>query len=224
MPVSSLQQDLPFAPRSLRGLVAEDPSEASNVTSVNNVTEGLTVTPPPYHDVVFTPPPTIMPDATLPPQPNSQTEPFIDERLGLIIFLVSTITSIALVGVMIVREYYFKRYGVDVCPLFASNSAQERDAFDRRRRADSEQHDRDWALANQLQMQLNDEGREVERTVKRKERRKWYEYFLKPHCMVSLMLAHPVSLAEIHFDTYLHSSRTNHILHCRPVSVDCTKQ
>ena len=160
-----------FAPPSLRGL-ALDAAVASNNTVVSNVTEGMTNTPPPYHDPQ--------------PQPHSQAEPFIDERLGLIIFLVSTITSIALVLTMIVREYYFKRYGVDVCPLFASNSARERDALDRRRRADSEQHERDWALANQLQMQLNDEGREAERIIKRKERRKWYEYYLKPYCMVRL--------------------------------------
>jgi hypothetical protein len=154
-------------------------------TTINNITSGLNNTPPPYHDLAVTHPPTSIADVAQ--QPHSQTDPFIDERLGLIIFLVSTITSIALVLVMVVREYYFKRYGVDVCPLFASNSAQERDAMDRRRRADSEQHNADWALAEQLQRQLNEEGREAERITKRKERRKWYEYSLKSRCMVSDM-------------------------------------
>ena len=186
------QRERSFAPPSLRGLAFDDASEAANsdhsTAAVNNVTEGLINAPPPYHDVsVYTQPPTNVADALQPsqPQPHSQAEPFIDERLGLIIFLVSTITSIALVLTMIVREYYFKRYGVDVCPIFSSSSPQERDALDRRRRADSEQHDRDWALANELQMQLNEDEREAVRAIKRKERRMWYAYFLEPYCMVS---------------------------------------
>eukprot|EP00539_Tryblionella_compressa_P016064 CAMPEP_0178840112 /NCGR_PEP_ID=MMETSP0746-20121128/14235_1 /TAXON_ID=913974 /ORGANISM="Nitzschia punctata, Strain CCMP561" /LENGTH=101 /DNA_ID=CAMNT_0020503229 /DNA_START=106 /DNA_END=408 /DNA_ORIENTATION=+ len=36
---------------------------------------------------------------------NNNNTPFIDERLGLIIFLVSTITSVVLVLTMVIREY-----------------------------------------------------------------------------------------------------------------------
>jgi hypothetical protein len=82
---------------------------------------------------------------------------------------------------MILREYYFKRYGVDVCRIF---STQERAAMERRRRADTDQQDADRALAEQLQRQLNEEEREAERLVKRQERRKWYEYYLRPLTMV----------------------------------------
>jgi len=116
---------------------------------------------------------------------NSNNTPFIDERLGLIIFLVSTITSVVLVLTMVIREYYFKKYGIDVCPLFGqSHTRQEVAAMERRRRLNSEQQDADRALAEELQRQLNEEEREAERMVKRKERRRWYEYFMKPYCMI----------------------------------------
>ncbi|KAG7340532.1 ring finger domain containing protein [Nitzschia inconspicua] len=111
---------------------------------------------------------------------TNHPDPFINERLGLIIFLISTITSVLLVLTMVLREYYFKRHGVDVCLLFSS---QERDALDRRRQAVSNQQDADRALAEQLQRQLNEEERETERLLKRKERRKWYEYYLQPFTM-----------------------------------------
>ncbi|KAL3925206.1 MAG: hypothetical protein SGILL_000563 [Bacillariaceae sp.] len=188
--------DLSYAPRSLRGLVLDDADSINNhvINSLNNTIHNQTEnnnidnTPPPYHDVSVTLPPTssvFIPgnsNSTQQP-PQTQSQPFIDERLGLIIFLVSTITSIFLVLTMILREYYFKKHGIDVCPLFSWTSPQERAAMTRRARAANLQHDADWALAEILQRQLNEEGREGGRIAKRQERRKWYEYFLKPHTM-----------------------------------------
>jgi hypothetical protein len=116
---------------------------------------------------------------------SSQTDQqFLDERLGLVVFLVSTITAILLVGIMIVREYYFKKYGTDICPIFKSTTRQEQAVLDRVRRQRTEQYSADRALAEELQRQLNEEEREQERIVKRTERRRWYEYYLTPYCTV----------------------------------------
>jgi hypothetical protein len=40
-------------------------------------------------------------------------------------------------------------------------------------------------LAESLQSRMNEEERERERLVKRKERRMWYEYYIKPWTVVS---------------------------------------
>lgn len=117
---------------------------------------------------------------TQPPQ-QEHDESFMEESLGFIIFVMATITTVVLVFVIFLREYYFKRYGVDVCPKL---SLQQRDARSRRRRADTEQHEGDRALAEQLQRQLNEEERETDRMLKRQERRQWYQFYLQQFTMV----------------------------------------
>jgi hypothetical protein len=45
----------------------------------------------------------------------------------------------------------------------------------------------DRTFAEQLQRQWDEDEREAERLLKRKERRRWYEYYLQPYSMVSYM-------------------------------------
>jgi hypothetical protein len=149
----------------LRGLAMYIPRHTAAVAAAWNETEGGTSRP----------------QVSIHTEPN---KPFIDERLGLIIFLISTITSVILVMTMVIREYYFKKHGIDVCPIFG-HTRQEQAAIARRRHQNSEQYNADRVLAQELQRQLNEEEREAERLVKRKDRRKWYEYFLTPYSMVS---------------------------------------
>ena len=80
---------------------------------------------------------------------------------------------------MIVRELYWRKYGVEVCPCTTSA---------RRIRPShvAEQIDLDREMAERLQRQLNDQEREREREVKRKERRAWYESFIQPYTFVRI--------------------------------------
>ena len=101
---------------------------------------------------------------------------FVSERFGLFIFIVACSISLVIILSMVVREYYWRKYGVDVCPGTGP----------RGRAANvSNQIMSDQAMAMELQRQINEEIREQERLEKRKERRAWYESYIKPYTMVS---------------------------------------
>jgi len=82
-----------------------------------------------------------------------------------------------------VRHYCYIRIGLDIC--HPCSSFQER-----KRRSEngggemSEQEAADHLLAQELQRQLAREQFEQDRLATRKERRVWYEYYLKPYSMV----------------------------------------
>lgn len=100
---------------------------------------------------------------------------FADQRFGAFVFVVAITATIIVVFAVFLREFYYRKYGLDPCP-----------GYWRRRRLD-EQLDADRQMAEELQRRLNEEEREEERLAKRKERRVWYETFIKDYTMVSFM-------------------------------------
>jgi hypothetical protein len=104
---------------------------------------------------------------------------FIDKRFGIFVFVVAGSAVVILFVGMMVREYYWRKYGVDVCPTYSP----------RIRRQNSAELGRDRAVAQALQRQLNEEEREAERQVKRKERRTWYETYIMSFTMVSIHIS-----------------------------------
>jgi hypothetical protein len=99
---------------------------------------------------------------------------FADQRFGAFVFVVAGAAALVLLIVIFLREFYWRKYGVNLCPSFLGF-----------RRIDNEQMGRDRIMAEELQRRLNDEERESERVSKRKERRAWYEDFIKDSTMVS---------------------------------------
>ena len=99
---------------------------------------------------------------------------FLSDRFGLFLFCVVGTTSIVLFLLCVLREYSLRKYGGGGGSCGRRGPATEQDA----------QIQRDQEMAEELQRQLNEEGREEERIAKRKERREWYEYFMKPYTMV----------------------------------------
>ena len=144
--------EIPIIPSNLRGLHQE-----YNVYSHNAVTSS-------------TKEPTNEPT-------NENGSPLVDEHFGLFLVLVASITTMILLLAKLIREYYWKKFGIDIChrimpraPTSQSQSGQIR-------------HDRN--VAEVLQRQLNEAERERFRESKRKERQLWYESFMKPFTYVS---------------------------------------
>jgi hypothetical protein len=81
----------------------------------------------------------------------------------------------ALIMLIIIREYYVRKYQVDICPMLNLCPG----------RARQEQCDRALAEELQLQRQLDLEQQEPDLEARRKDRREWYEYFIKSYTMVS---------------------------------------
>ena len=109
---------------------------------------------------------------------DESSQDFADERFGLFVFLVAGSVATVLIVVMFVREFYWHKYGVDVCPGTAARQASQQ-------QEESAQIDQDRVMAEELQRRLNDEEREAERQAKRQERLKWYESFIQPFTFVS---------------------------------------
>lgn len=92
---------------------------------------------------------------------------------------VSTLVAVLFL-LLLIREFYVRRYGVDFCPVFhlfpsINNNSSSRQS----------QVDQDRAYAQEVQRQLDLENHEAELEQKRKERREWYESFIVPYTMVS---------------------------------------
>lgn len=104
------------------------------------------------------------------------------QKRGMVLFFAVTLLSVLLVSFCGAGESF-----IDCCPKFSFCCKRAC----RRRRQDSEsddQYSQDRALAETLQRQLNEEERQRERLSKRKERRMWYEYYIKPWTMVRMKL------------------------------------
>lgn len=101
---------------------------------------------------------------------------FADQRFGAFIFVVSGTIALVLLLIIFLREFYWRKYRVDLCPNFRRG---------RRRQHQNDQMDADREMAEELQQRLNEELREAERLAKRKERQAWYEIFIKDYTMVS---------------------------------------
>jgi len=109
-----------------------------------------------------------------------------NEQIFLILFLVTTLISILIVIFYTVRQHYYYRTGSDICSTkmccFLRRGEQGGNQQDSPGQ-DSQYHE-DHILAEALQRRLNEEERERERLEKRRERRMWYEYYMKPCSMV----------------------------------------
>jgi len=101
---------------------------------------------------------------------------FSEQRFGAFVFVVTGVVTVVLLIIIFLREVYWRKYGVDICPNFLSR---------RRPRRSDPNEEADRAMAEELQRQLNEEEREAERIAKRKERREWYEQYIKDFTMVA---------------------------------------
>lgn len=116
---------------------------------------------------------------------SSDSASLAEDRFGLFIFLVAFGAAMLICLMVVVREFYWRKYGVDMCPSISRNANNGAS-----RAARAHQLVRDRELAQELQMQLNEEMREQERLAKREERREWYLQYLKPFTVVSFILDH----------------------------------
>lgn len=103
---------------------------------------------------------------------------FVENNFGWFSFIVSVVISIVLLVSVYTRELFWRKYGVDVCPG-TGRRGRNQDVTD--------QIITDQEMAQELQRQVNEELREQERLEKRKERRAWYESYIQPYTMVSLI-------------------------------------
>jgi hypothetical protein len=104
---------------------------------------------------------------------------FVENNFGWFIFIVAGVISVVLLVSVYMRELFWRKYGVDVCPG-TGRRGRSQDV--------TNQIISDQEMAQELQRQLNEELREQERLEKRKERRTWYESYIKPYTMVSQLL------------------------------------
>jgi hypothetical protein len=117
--------------------------------------------------------------------PSSKDDETIawNDQIGLLLFFVTTIISILVLVVYSTRAKIF-------CFLRGRQGGGGEERGNRqggrgRRHQNSQQQLTDRVLAEELQRRLNEEERERDRLAKRKERRMWYEYYMKPCSMVS---------------------------------------
>ena len=112
---------------------------------------------------------------------EEEEESALHEQIGLVLFFVATIVSVLLIGVCSLRQYYcnYSNVADTCCPKIFRRGISPQS------RTSSEQYYVDRNLAETLQRRLNEEQRELERQAKRKERRIWYDYYMKPCSVVS---------------------------------------
>jgi hypothetical protein len=98
-----------------------------------------------------------------------------DWNFGTSFFMVvaSIVLTLILFGI---REYYKRKYQVEICPL--PNILSRR----------SQQINDDRAFAQELQRQLNSQNDEIYLEAKRRDRKEWYISYVKPYTMVSFDL------------------------------------
>lgn len=119
-----------------------------------------------------------LPPQTLSGASSSDEDTSLREQIGLILFFAATILSIFLVTFCSIRQFYYHTFGNEddscwskICCAMRHESGEGQE---------SDQYFADRILAEALQRRLNEEERERERLAKRKERRMWYEYYMKP--------------------------------------------
>lgn len=107
---------------------------------------------------------------------NDDASSFLYDRLELLVLLVCASAVIVLVVLILARECCKRKYGIEMCNAIRrrSHSHQRGDTYDA-----------DRALAEQLQRQVDEEDQEADRQAKRKDRLRWYEYYMNDSSMVS---------------------------------------
>jgi hypothetical protein len=107
---------------------------------------------------------------------------------GLIVALVVGIAVVVIFGLFIAKDWYYRKQGVDVWPrTILQRRTQDGES---RNSGGGPDYEGDRALAEELQRQFNEDGREEDRLAKRKEREQWYEYYMENSLMVSLFAKH----------------------------------
>jgi hypothetical protein len=100
-----------------------------------------------------------------------------NQNLGAFVFLIAGSACFMLLFVIFYREYYWRKHGVDTCSGYGCS---------RSRRQPTHLEDSDRAgEADELERRRMEEQRDAERIVKRNERQRWYESYLKAFSMVS---------------------------------------
>lgn len=124
---------------------------------------------------------------------------FADQRFGAFVFVVAGSAMFILFFAIFLREFYWRKYGVDLCPSYRGGN----------RRRETEQESSDRLMAEELQRRLNEEEREAERLSKRKERRTWYEIYIRDFTMTvttgDLFYAHETN-GTVHHDNVMTES------------------
>lgn len=103
-----------------------------------------------------------------------------EQKKGMALFFAVTTLSVLFVSICSARNI-FKNFcaSTHFCftTIFCGESYVDRN---------QDQYAEDRVFAESLQRRLNEEERQRERVLKRKERRMWYEYYIKPWTMVSI--------------------------------------
>ena len=117
---------------------------------------------------------------TNPPISESDYSMSEHQKQGMVLFFIVTTLSVLFVsfcGAGQSFKDFFSNAQFCCSKIFPGESRGSQNA---------EQYSEDRVLAETLQRRLNEEERQRERLSKRKERRMWYEYYVKPWTMVSL--------------------------------------
>lgn len=110
---------------------------------------------------------------------------------GLVFLLVAGVLLFIIVWFLLGRDYQYCKQGIHVWP----RTVLQWLFHDQQRMGGGgpspngsvgDSYEADRALAEELQRQLNEEGRETDRMEKRKERERWYQYYMENSLMVSV--------------------------------------
>ena len=102
-----------------------------------------------------------------------------DQNLGAFVFLIAGSACFMLLFVIFYREYYWRKHGVDTCSGYGCSSRS------RGRQPTHLEESNRAGEADELERRRMEEQRDAERIVKRNERQRWYESYLKAFSMVS---------------------------------------
>ncbi len=113
------------------------------------------------------------------PSSDSVYQLSYEQKRGMAFFFAITTLSVIFVSICSARQDF------QSCCCRARRGWMKYLCGESQRGRDEEQYAEDRAFAETLQRRLNEEERQRERLMKRKERRMWYEYYIKPWTMVS---------------------------------------
>ena len=100
-----------------------------------------------------------------------------EQRKGMALFFFVTALSVLFVSICSARHILKSCTHFCCTTIFCGESYVDRN---------QEQYAEDRVFAESLQRRVNEEERQRERLLKRKERRMWYEYYIKPWTKVSI--------------------------------------
>lgn len=105
----------------------------------------------------------------------------LSERLGVVLFLTVTILLLLFVGSCSFKKCC-KGFRSLVCCCCCKPSTE--DTEHAQHQNPRQDYYEDSLVAHALQRRINEEERQLDRLAKRKERRMWYDYYMKPFTMV----------------------------------------